>query len=878
MSSFRRKSRFFVPQLGFLEDRTTPTAYFEPLTLSSAGGVLDITLRAHQSEQPLETLVNGTPTSILTSQFLTYAWTLNEGQSSNLSTSGDSFPGPTLKVNRGDTLRIHLENDLQGLTITPPAGGTPVTEEPINNHVHGLHLSPEGNSDNVLLTLPAGEAFVYEYKIAQDQPEGLYWIHNHRHMYTTDQVYRGLSSMLVVGNSASGIAEFASIPDRAMALQYQYLANQGTATQYLQDFTGAGGKPGQQISTNGLLNPTITAGVGQTEVWSFANMSPNKDLSVRLRNTTTNTNLPLILVAQDGNALGAPVTIPATQNVFMAAGSRYSFLVNASDVAGQNVSLVTLDLKGNVTATYVTMTTDATTGNHLATPSTLTSARFFEDLSGPTVEIAENRAVEFSINPNGGGANAQFLVNGEIFPNPNISQPRIGTVEEWVLTNTSTVAHPFHIHVNPFQVMSSFSPTASQPNVTSPQQWYQDVVNVPPALQDSTGKVIAPGRVVIRLKPIDFTGEFVFHCHILPHEDRGMMALVNTLPNTPIYAAGAGPGAQPVVTVYNSLTNAKMTTLLAFDAAFKGGVRTAVADVNNDGISDLILGAGPNGGPRVKVLDGATSFTTTLYNFFAFDPKFTGGVNVSGSDFNGDGYDDVVVGAGEGGGPVVAIFDGKTGNPMTRFFAYDAGFRGGVTVATGDIDGSGFESLVTGPGAGGSAQIRTWQNNHFYKIGETPILPGEPKIMLEQTSQFLAFDPNYRGGVQVATGLNSGATLGGFDRILVGALRASARVTIWEMSTAAEAMAASAMMEMTGLNFELATSFFAFTPEDSSGVQVGSVAISNGSDFLAGTTKGSVTRVKRFSLPPGASQPTLEKEFAPFSPKFDGGASVGGTN
>ena len=877
MSRKIRSSRFFVPTLGFLEDRTTPTAYFEPLTLSSVNGVLDLTFRAHQSEQPLETLVNGNPTSILTSQFLTYAWTLNEGHSSNLSTSGDSFPGPTLKVNRGDILRIHLENDLQGLTITPPTGSAPVTEEPINNHVHGLHLSPEGNSDNVLLTLPPGEAFVYEYKISADQPEGLYWIHNHRHMYTTDQVYRGLSSMLVVGNSASGIEEFASIPDRAMALQYQFLANQGTPTQYLQDFTKAGGAAGQQISTNGLVNPTITVGMGQTEVWSFANMSPNKDLSVRLRNTTTNTNLPLILVAQDGNALGAPVVIPATQNVFMPSGSRYSFLVSASAIAGQNVSLVTLDNKGNVTASYVTMTTNATTGTNLPTPATLTSARFFEDLSGPTEVIAQSRTVEFSIV--GNGATAEFQVNGEIFPNASIFQPRIGTIEEWTLTNTSGVPHPFHIHVNPFQVMSSFSPTGSQPNVTSPQAWYQDVVNVPPALVDPSGKVISPGRVVIRMKPIDFTGEFVFHCHVLPHEDRGMMSLVSTLPNTPIYVTGAGSGAAPAVSVYNSLNNNKITSLLAFEGGFTGGVRTAVADVNNDGIDDLILGAGPSGGPRVKVLDGASNFKTPLFDFFAFAQGFKGGVNVAGADFNGDGYADVVVGAGAGGGPAVAVFDGKTGNRMTQFFAYDSAFAGGVTVAAGDIDGSGFESLVTAPGAGGAPQVRTWQNPYFYKIGETPILPGEQSIMFEKTGQFLAFDSAYQGGVQVSTGLVSGSTLGGFERILTGAMRSSSRVTVWEVAAGSEAMPmGNSQVAGPGLSFTLATSFYAFDSGESSGVNVGSVDVSNGSDLLAASTKGSATRVKRFSLLPGASQPTLEEEFAPFSPKFKGGASLGGSN
>jgi hypothetical protein len=504
--------------------------------------------------------------------------------------------------------------------------------------------------------------------------------------------------MLIVGNTASGIEEFDTIPNRAMALQYQFLANQGTPTQYLQDFTGAGGAaPGQQISTNGLVNPTITVGMGQKETWSFANMSPNKQLSVRLRNTTTNTNLPLILVAQDGNALGAPVVIPANQNVLMAPGSRYSFLVSASDISGQNVSLVTLDAKGNVTASYVTMTTNATTGTNLPTPATLTSARFFEDLSGPNEVIAEYRSVEFSIV--GNGSTAEFQVNGEIFPNATIFQPRIGTIEEWTLTNTSTVPHSFHIHVNPFQVMSSFSPTGAIPNVTTPQLWYQDVVNVPAALVDPiNGKVIAPGRVVFRMKPTDFTGEFVFHCHTLPHEDRGMMSLVSTLPNTPIYVTGAGPGAAPAVTVYNSLNNEKITSLLAFEVGFTGGVRTAVADVNNDGIDDLILGAGPSGGPRVKVLDGASNFKTPLFDFFAFGEGFKGGVNVSGADFNGDGYADMAVGAGAGGGPAVAVFDGKTGKRMTQFFAYDFAFPGGVTVAAGDIDGSGFESLITAPG------------------------------------------------------------------------------------------------------------------------------------------------------------------------------------
>ncbi len=758
--------------------------------------------------------------------------------------------------------------------------------------MHGLHLSPEGNSDNVLVTLPPGEAFVYEYQIAEDQAEGLNWLHNHRHEFTTDQVYRGLSSMLIVGDKPSGINDFNyllgkiplfsipnTLPDRAMALQYQLLG-QNSSGQYLQDFTNTDGSGINQVTVNGLLNPTITVGPGQTEVWSLANMSPNQQISVKLVNMTTNTPLPLIQVAQDGNALGSPFITPAGQQVTIAPGARYSFLVTASDKVGEKVSLVYTSKAVKTSTQLVTMTSDLFLPSQfsLATPSTLTSNRFFDDLS--LIDIPTTRKVKFSQTP-GGGATAQFFINEEVFPDPAIFQPRLGTIEQWELTNTSGIAHPFHIHVNPFQVMSSNDPTGSLPNITSPEGWNWDVINVPPAKTDPTTKVVTPGKVVIRLKPIDYTGTFVYHCHILPHEDRGMMALVSIKPAIPIIATGAGPGATPEVKVYNSLTSQKINSIMAFDPAFTGGVRTAVADVNNDSIDDLIMGAGPGGGPRVRVLDGASGFQKPLYDFFAFESGFRGGVHLSAADFNGDSFEDIVVGAGAGGGPAVAVFDGKTGKRMTQFFAYDSKFRGGVTVATGAIDDSGFDSLITGPGAGGGPQVRTWQNPHFYQIGSAPILPGQQSIRFEMTGQFLAFDAAYRGGVQVSTGLNAGSSPGGFYRILSAAMRSSSRVTVWECTTAphSEAMPMSGMdLTKPMLDFKMSASFFAFSSTGTAGVQVGSVAVSQGSDLLVATTFGTSTRVKRFSLLPGVLQPTLVEEFTPFGIDFKGGASVSGTN
>ena len=898
MNIKKKKNSFFKPSLFLLEDRITPSAYVEPnvIIANPTTHVLDITYSAHQSTQPLESLVAGVPTSFPTTGFLTYAWEINDGSNTvngiaNSATKGDSYTGPTLKVNRGDTLRITLLNELDNLgnlniaSVEDPA--KIITEMPLNNHVHGLHISPNGSSDNVIMTMPAGQGFVYEYKIADTQPDGLYWIHPHNHIYSTQEVYRGLSSMLIIGSSDSNISQLSTLPERAMSLQYQALNNPGTSAQSLKDFTRVGGAgTGQQLSINGKINSTITVNPGQTEVWTIANMTAQIEANFTLKNSTTGSNLPLIIVAQDGVAYSTPVTIAPGTPITLGTGGRLSFLVTAPS-AGQNVQL-NFNNNGKGDTFNVNMKSAGTPVPSLPTPTTLTTTGYnpFVDLSiVPAAEIAENRTVTFSIDPTTGGTAAKFEVNGELFPNPEIFLQRLNTVEEWTLINNSEVPHPFHYHVNDVQVMSIYIPAnsrnhAGQFDVTSPQQWYQDVINVPSAevdannvpVVDANGNVTNPGRVVIRMKMLDFTGAFVYHCHILPHEDRGMMGLNTIIPETPIYATGAGAGGGPAVNVYSGLDNSTMNTFFAFEEGFTGGVQTAVADVNNDGISDLIVGAGPGGGPRVIVYNGATNFATQLFDFFAFSTSFTGGVDVAGGDFNADGFADIVVGAGPGGGPQVNIFDGRTGNVLTQFFAYDQSFRGGVTVAVGDIDGSSFNSVITGAGAGGGSHVKSFRNSRFFDIDAARILPGNQSITMNQTGEFFAYELSYTGGVQVAVGLNSGASQGGFYRILTGTLTGGPEVTIWQAEEVHDIT-----MDTPDLMFEKVADFFAFDSNLTTGVRVGSVAVSTGSDFLAATGSGTSTVVKRFSLLPGASQPTLEEEFSPFTDGFDGGANLGGT-
>ena len=907
MNIKKKKNSFFKPSLFLLEDRITPTTnplgYVQPnvITANPTTRLLDITYTAHVSTQSLETLASS---AVPTTGFLTYSWTINDGFNSvynsttsaydpSVLTTGDTYPAPTLKVNRGDTLRITLLNDLEGqafealqipatpiyvdgVLVQPPN----LTEMPLNNHTHGLHISPNFSSDNVLLSMPAGQGFVYEYKIDQAQPDGLYWMHPHNHMYSTEQVARGLSSMLIVGQPDSSIVQLANLPERTMALQAQNVIPAAGSTPQ-----AINGGTGNQLTINGLINPTITAQPGQTEVWNIANMTSGLTTQFSLKNTTTNTFQDIVVVAQDGVAYNTPVTLTAAQQaggtlLTLGTGGRYSILVTAPAVAGQSVRLQ-MNSQNNAAINNlynVTMTSSGAPVSSLPTPTTLTTTGYQAFVNLSTATVDENRTVTFTIDPNpaGNGGNSQFQINGEVFPNPQISQPRLNDVEEWTLINNSKVPHPFHYHVNDVQVMSMFVPSNTKNigmvTVTSPQQWYQDVVLVPAAQVDANGTVITPGRVVIRIKNLDFTGSFVYHCHILAHEDRGMMSLNTVQPETPIYATGAGAGGGPAVNVYSGIDNSVLASFFAFEEDFKGGVQTAVADVNNDGISDVIVGAGAGGGPRVQVFDGATNFTTTLFDFFAFSTEFSGGVDVAGGDFNADGFADIVVGAGPGGGPQVNIFDGQTGNILTQFFAYDQSFRGGVTVAVGDVDGSSFNSVITGAGAGGGSHVKSFRNSRFFDIDAARILPGNQSITMNQTGEFMAYEAAYTGGVQVAVGLNSGTPFGGFYRILTGTLTGGPEVTIWQAMENHDTT-----MDTPEVMFEKVADFFAFDSNLTTGVRVGSVAVSNGSDFLAATGFGTSTVVKRFSLLPGATQPTLEEEFSPFTVGFDGGANLGGT-
>ncbi len=205
--------------------------------------------------------------------------------------------------------------------------------------------------------------------------------------------------------------------------------------------------------------------------------------------------------------------------------------------------------------------------------------------------------------------------------------------------------------------------------------------------------------------------------------------------------AGAGPGGGPAVVVINSVTGVVSQSFFAFDPNFRGGVFVAVRDINGDNILDIIVGAGAGGGPEVRIFDGRTN--SILKSFFAYDVGFRGGVSLTTIDFNHDGILDLVTGAGAGGAPHVKVFDGATGDIISQWYAYALDFLGGVYVAAGDIGNDGRIEVVTGPGSGSPPLVRVWD-----------------PLTATMLAQFYAYAEEFDGGVRV------GVSDGNFDGIL----------------------------------------------------------------------------------------------------------------
>ena len=408
-----------------------------------------------------------------------------------------SSPGPTLRLRAGDVLSIRLRNRLA---------------EPTNLHMHGLHVSPQDAGDNVFVRVDPGDSFDYEFRLPADHPPGVYWYHPHHHGLVAGQVFGGLFGAIVVEDTTPIPADM----DRVLVVSDTDLDGAG----HVRDVPPAerlAGREGRLVLVNGQSNPLLSALPGQRERWRIVNACVARYLRLQLDGQG------MQLLGMDSGRFQSPAPV---DEVLLAPGNRADLLVTTA--AGESVLRAAYYDRGAMTGMMgrgpgSRPQSDPPQGTALATlqvsgdpapgPAGLPPQPAPEDLR--PAAIAAHRQFLLASGMSGAGmfggdpGMMAFTINGREFDAARTDTTvAAGTVEEWTVVNADPMDHAFHLHVWPMQLISANGVVPASP-------LWQDVVNVP-----------ANGRVTVRIAFKDFTGKSVYHCHILDHEDLGMMGVI----------------------------------------------------------------------------------------------------------------------------------------------------------------------------------------------------------------------------------------------------------------------------------------------------------------------------------------------------------------
>jgi FtsP/CotA-like multicopper oxidase with cupredoxin domain len=451
-------------------DRLRPGAAGEslrqPTVLNSQNGVLDVALTAGPGVR-----LAGRNTS---------AWGFN-----------GTCPGPTLRVRPGDLLRVRLTNRL---------------DQPTNLHTHGLHVSPDGHGDNPFVSIEPGASFDYAVSVPADHSSGTYWYHPHHHGTVADQIFAGLAGALLVDNGP----DLTVTDDLVLLVTDTSLDGAGHIAQPPL-MARMMGREGDLVLVNGQYQPAIAAGRGALQRWRIINACASRVLALRLDRHQ------LTQVALDGVFLPSPVQ---SDRVVLAPGNRADLLVRPIDVGQFHVISEPYDrgspnmmgmMDGTTATDPVTLATLAVTGpaaTSPAIPATLPAPAV------PSGIVVRQRQLTMAMGMGvDAGMGMSFTIDGRTFDHQRDDQTiQLGTTEEWTVTNTSPMDHPFHLHAWPFHVLATSNPD----QLTAVRQ---DVVLVP-----------RQGWARLRIPFSDHAGRSVYHCHVLDHEDLGMMATVNVRP------------------------------------------------------------------------------------------------------------------------------------------------------------------------------------------------------------------------------------------------------------------------------------------------------------------------------------------------------------
>ena len=395
----------------------------------------------------------------------------------------NTYMPPLLRVRLGDVMRIGFTNNLP--------------EDPSNLHFHGMAVSPLANSDNVFIHVHPGQSFAYEVRIPANERQfpGLYWYHPHVHGVVAQQILGGLSGGLVVDGFESYFPLLKDMPERFLFIKHLETGDD------------------ELISINGQIDPVLSIKPGEVQFWRIAHIGATLFAKMRFG------GMPLYVIATDGHALGRP---QAVTELFIGPGERVDAIVigppageyAVATMPFQNQSWKAPD-PGQQFATVVA------SGQPPASPTRPSDilaqqaqgARWIEEIRQSP--ITRRRTITYSRTAN----RKTFMIDGHVMDENRIDQTvKLGATEEWTVVNEDQQYHSFHIHQTAFLVTEING-------VPHQQDSLRDTFSVPPATDLGPSSI----KVVIPFTDPIIVGKFVYHCHAVDHEDKGMMGIIEVV-------------------------------------------------------------------------------------------------------------------------------------------------------------------------------------------------------------------------------------------------------------------------------------------------------------------------------------------------------------
>ena len=471
-------------------------------------------------------------------------------------TTPSGTESPTLHVRPGDHLIVPVKNNLptpspasvmqMATNAATACGSATMDASSMNIHYHGTNTSPTCHQDEVIHTIiNSGESFTYDLAFPNDEPPGLYWYHPHIHGIAEPAVQGGASGALIVDGIEDIQPAVAGLPHRVFVIRDQNVAGQPQPMDSI---------PSWDLTLNyvPIAYPALTPAIikmapNEKQFWRVANASADTILDLQV--IYDGTPQQLLLVALDGVPVGSQdgsqrgKLIPVT-DFRLPPASRVEFIVTGPSKAAKNAQFLTQGINTGPNGdndTQRTLATITASGDVIGGDAKLTAKlstpwrQRFEGLESAPVNT--KRSLYFSENAD----QTKFFITVDGQPetvfdpaNPPAVVTTQGSVEDWTIRNRAQENHEFHFHQIHFMVLSQdhFQVNGSQP-VKALQGQLMDMIEIP--YWDGIPAHPYPS-VTLRM---DFRGpdigDFVYHCHILNHEDQGMMAIIRVLP---------GPGAK----------------------------------------------------------------------------------------------------------------------------------------------------------------------------------------------------------------------------------------------------------------------------------------------------------------------------------------------